>query len=354
MWRRQFAWMLIAGPGGLILLYAAIMLIDPYDIGTFSPTLARSPVTFQARWYKAGIARKPEFDSLILGRSTSMLLQPARLDALFGARFANLGLPGGRPWEQLQMLKLFEREHPRIKVLIVGLDTFWCDPQRAPRSNGEAYRLPQWLYDRWRWNDWLPFSKIVLRDGYRQLSQLLGLRHFPYGNDGYYDFLQVEYGDYDPVAAKQRIHQRDVLATQPGRLSADQLATLPFADLVDLESALAALGTDTLKVLVFVPYHVNQQPPPGSLEYDRLRECKNRVGLMAQRIPAARVLDFMIDSELTRNDGNYWDALHYRTATAERLERLIRDATLGTQAPDAPYRRLDPPGGEATLPTPRG
>jgi len=41
--------------------------------------------------------RSGRYDSAVVGTSTVRLLDPQRLGALFGARFANLGLNAGTP-----------------------------------------------------------------------------------------------------------------------------------------------------------------------------------------------------------------------------------------------------------------
>ncbi|MDT8873146.1 hypothetical protein RAA17_23800 [Komagataeibacter rhaeticus] len=50
----------------------------------FSP-LARIPVTSNARYTMPALARDPRFDSVVLGTSTSRLMQPALLDRALGA-----------------------------------------------------------------------------------------------------------------------------------------------------------------------------------------------------------------------------------------------------------------------------
>jgi hypothetical protein len=63
---------------------------------------------------------------------------------------------------------------------------------------------------------------------------------------------------------------------------------------------------------------------PSSLAGQQLIECKRRVAAFAREIPNTIVLDFMIDSALTREDRNYWDSLHYTQAIADELVRHIK------------------------------
>ena len=64
--------------------------------------------------------------------------------------------------------------------------------------------------------------------------------------------------------------------------------------------------------------------------------CKGRVAGHAN----IRLLDFMIDSDITHADRNYWDPLHTTAATARKLERDIAQELLDASKPDSHYRRL--------------
>ena len=55
------------------------------------------------------IVRSKRFDSLIIGTSTSRLLDPELLDRLFHVRLANLAMDSTMAWEQKTMLDLFLR-----------------------------------------------------------------------------------------------------------------------------------------------------------------------------------------------------------------------------------------------------
>ena len=59
------------------------------------------------------IVRSGRFDAAVFGTSTVRLLDPQRLGAAFGGRFANLGMNAGTPWEQMQLADLFLRHVPR-------------------------------------------------------------------------------------------------------------------------------------------------------------------------------------------------------------------------------------------------
>ena len=79
----------------------------------------------------------------------------------------------------------------------------------------------------------------------------------------------------------------------------------------------------TRKIVTFVPYHHFSQPAPGSRADAVWRECKRRLTAMTAGVANSHVLDFMIPSEITLADENYWDNLHYNRATADKIVELI-------------------------------
>jgi hypothetical protein len=100
-------------------------------------------------------------------------------------------------------------------------------------------------------------------------------------------------------------------------------------------------------VLVFMPAHIAAQPIPGSEAAAKESECKARIARLARRHGASPVIDFRIRSEITSNDANYWDKLHYRLAIADRLVSGIdRALTTRTPDPNGDWRLLEEPSVE--------
>ena len=71
--------------------------------------------------------------------------------------------------------------------------------------------------------------------------------------------------------------------------------------------------------------------------------CKERVAEIADPVPNTVVADFMLPSPITRGDDNYWDALHYRVAIADRLARDLAESRNAERKSDSDdYRLLFP------------
>ena len=71
------------------------------------------------RYQLPAVVRTRAFDSIVVGTSSSKLLNPAWLEQAFGGRFANIALNDGRAWEEYQLAQLFLRTVPQPRTLLV-------------------------------------------------------------------------------------------------------------------------------------------------------------------------------------------------------------------------------------------
>lgn len=341
-WRkfvRTFLGVLI---GGTVGIYLAILLVDPYADSFVALPLKRSIVSISQRFMYPQIVRSKRFDSLIVGTSTSRLIDPEIVDKSFHARFANLAMDSAEAWEQEQMVKLFLRVVGPPKVLIVGLDTVWCD-REANRHRVTFRGFPDWLYDDNPWNDYLYLlNSGTVEIAGRLIGYNLGLYHERVRDDGYENFLPPE-SRYDPVRAHATIwrgRKPELPAdVPPPALTPEQRRDLSFPALRWLDDMLAHMPASE-KILVFMPVHVAGQPVPGTFAAAAEAECKARVVAIARR-RGAKLIDWRIPSPLTRNDLNYWDNLHYRVPIATRITNALGPAALeGRESTDGSYRLL--------------
>jgi hypothetical protein len=320
-------------------VYAFVAFVDPFDTLTLSPPLDRSPITTNARYAFPALARSRRFDSVILGTSTSRLLRPSDLDPLFGARFANLAMNSATAYEQWRLGTLFARHHPDAKVAFIGIDIVWCEEgDQVARYTERSF--PEWMYDGNRWNDYLEvFNLYAVEQAGIAFGVFAGIEPRRYGRDGYTAFTPDD-GTYDLAQARRHLYPGGVHAPAPIEppvtMSAAERRALRFPALEHLAPLLAAMpGAENL--VFFVPYHVSVQPRPGSREAIIWGECKARVAAIVAATPRARLVDFMIASAITREDGNYWDPLHYRVGIAAWLAGALRAASEGPPRSEPDY-----------------
>jgi hypothetical protein len=318
---------LVAGASAVI--YSAIQLLDPYGVSPFRLPVAPAIMDINQRYMYPQIARRAEFDSVVIGTSTSRLLDPKQLDAAFGGRFANFAMNAGTAWEQTEFAKLYLRHNPEPRTFIIGLDWKWCTTGR--NTERITFRgFPEWMYDENRLND-LPevFNLKTLEIAGRKAGFHLGLMPERIRGDGYEVFTPPE-ETYDLARArfhlwKGRPSMRIEPENPPRRLEPAVANALVFPPLDWLDDLLARMPARTKRLLVYMPVHVAAQPVPGSLEEAERNICKSRIYAIASRRNAL-VVDFEISSPVTREDSNYWDPLHYRLPVAGRIVDGVKRA----------------------------
>ncbi|MSO88904.1 MAG: hypothetical protein EXQ89_02875 [Rhodospirillaceae bacterium] len=323
-WRKFLNLFLATAMGSGAILYVSVLLIDPYDIVWFSPALDRAPVTTNQRFSFPALARKSRFDSAIIGTSMTRMLKPAELNETIGGGFVNLSMNSGTAYEQARILEVFARHHPAAGAVLFGVDGTWCERQDAPLLTPRPF--PEWMYDDSRWNDLLHlFNFPAIEESGRQFAHIVGIKTSRNGLDGYtnflpplstYDLAKVRLAIYGPAGPREP----DVGRNAP---IVETAAALRFPSHELMVGMLRRLAPETSKILVLVPYHRFFQPAPGSDAARALDECKRRLTALAAGFANSHVLDFMIDSEITRRDENYWDNLHYSEDIATQLAHLI-------------------------------
>ena len=334
-------WLRVALASTLLLgalAYGFILLLDPYQDVPFSPPLARAPISTNQRYSYPAIARSPAYDSAVVGTSTMRLLDPARLDAGSGARFANLAMNSATAYEQGRILELFLRHHPAPRVVVLGNDGTWCN-RRDDVADYTFRAFPEWMFDDHRWNDLLYlFNDKALEDAVRMVEYLAGAREAKYRPDGYRDFT-LDFGRYEPRAVKRRLYKARPKPAEQG----DALPRLahpgwryPLLD--ELAAHVTRIPAATRVVLIYPPVHDHYLQTMAV----NVGECKARTAaLLASRADLV-TLDYMRPTALTRDDGNFWDAVHTTAAVARRIEDDVV-AVLGGAWPRSPEVAVIPP-----------
>lgn len=310
-----------------VVLILFVAVLNPY--GNLPWHIAGSHVVMDdnQRFQYPALIREKEYDSIVVGTSTSRLLDPELLDKQFGGHFLNLALNDGRAWEQSQLMRLVQSEGSKLKTLIVGLDVVWCDQQADERRTTKR-GFPDWMYDANRWND-LSFmlnGKAVEIAG-RKLAYYVGLTEARISSRGFEVFVPPD-ATYDAEKAKRKIwgnraHRRTA-ASVPYVAAGEERQGWDFPALKWLDADLGALAAQRV-ILVFMPVHIAAQPRLGSDVAAVEMECKSRVAELARRHDA-HLIDFRIHSHLTTRDENYWDNLHYRLPIAGQIIADIGDA----------------------------
>jgi hypothetical protein len=123
------------------IIVGVIFVKDPYGRSGFRPSVQVPELG--ERELKVSRAMDQNFDSAIVGNSTSIPMQPEILDELTGLRFVSLSISGSGAPVALTMTRFFLSRHPAANAIIVGLDDTWC---RNAIDMAEGRPFPFWLY----------------------------------------------------------------------------------------------------------------------------------------------------------------------------------------------------------------
>jgi hypothetical protein len=334
-WRRFLAVLLGVGGGGALVIWLFIMLVDPFGSLPISLPFDRGPVDSNARYAFPMLARDPQFDSAVLGTSTSRLFRPALLNPMLDAHFANLAMNSATAYEQSRIFEVFLEHHPAPRAVMIGLDVQWCVAAESFQKFTDR-EFPEWLYTGSRWAGYREMADLYsIEKAGQAFAEWTGLKRRVYGRDGYTSFVPDE--SRWNAARVAELMRGAMPYSPPDDLTGDPKSwPLPGVDL--LKRVLAPLPPQTLKLLVFIAPSRHLVPPPDTRSAAIFNECKRRIANLAATMPNAAVIDFLIPSPITDEDANYWDAWHVRAPIADRIVADIGAALHGASSPD--YRVL--------------
>jgi hypothetical protein len=302
------------GVGGL-LLFALMILIDPYDSGRFGLLGIDGVDDRNTVTATASRARDVNFDSAIIGNSTAQMLEPAELSKATGLRFVQLYMTGANPREQFAALDFFLRHHRNVSALVFVADPFWCAHTPVESPPGV---FPHWLYA----DSSLAYAARLLswpaiEHAFQRLSIGLGWhkRSDPTGFFSYEDiwlpgrFREVN-PPRDPVPA----------ATEAGREI--------FPDIVRLGEAIKKLPAGVAVVVVVPPTFYTKVAQPGTIQAAERQACDAALRRTVAGRPHSNFINYRVDNALTRDSANFADFIHYRPSLASRMSEGISASIL--------------------------
>lgn len=292
-----------------IAVYAAVVLIDPFATGRFTPIKSIELASNNARLLKAGLVRDPRFDGAIFGSSTGYPLDPKRIGDASGWRVAQFAIPASLPPSQLRVARAYQRFHrDQASLQIYVLDHFWCRPG-DPASGGWG-AFPDWVYES---SDSEYLSRILFPEGIKTAAQRVGM------------WL----GFAKPVAREDGFLFKDMVPIPRAQLltrarpRTDDAPGAGFPALELLAQHVAALPANVRVAFVFAPPHLSMIPVADSPADARLQACKTRARQIAAARGSSAWLDLMTENEISRDENNYFDEVHYTPAASDRFAAAI-------------------------------
>jgi hypothetical protein len=320
-WRRFVTTFLAVLLGGLAVLYALIVMIDPYDSGRFPTFMPPGVSDENQQTASASNGRNPAFDAAVFGNSHGMLLSPQRLTNNTGFAFLQMTSPGSGPREQMLLMHWFMRHHARISAFVLAADQTWCTHDPAIPM---LYQFPPWLYADGNL-EYLAhlLNTRSLNTAYRRVRVALGLIK-PTDPDGYRDYEIGRTWSFRPE-------------TPAGGTLAPILSDAidrSFPAIEALDKVLAKLPPETPVIITMPPQFYTLLPRAGSREAAELAACKSELAARVATRERSGFLDYLADTPAARNPENFMDFEHYRSNIARLIEADIA-AVIAGESPRA-------------------
>jgi hypothetical protein len=307
-WRR---WLLVFcglyfGAGSL--LFALLLLIDPYDTGRFPSFGIVGIADRSMRTADASRGRDQHYNAAVIGNSTGQRLDPYRLSEMTGYRFIQVAIPKLGPQEQLVLMRWVISHHPDYGALVVVTDPIWCSPD-PNRPLDDPF--PFWLYG----GDLEYLANVVsskaLDRAVWRIQIALGMRQ-AVDPVGFTDYLRDGERPFSDPPAPVTPEALGVVQSRPG---------LPWVD--RLHAFLATVPQRVRVLLVMPPVHFSALPQPGSKQAAVIEACKAALKQAVGDRPHGGFLDFRVDIAGTHDATDFVDLVHYRHKLAHQVEDAI-------------------------------
>jgi hypothetical protein len=294
----------------LIVAFVYLFIKDPY--GRWGFRSSNQVPNLSERELLVSRALDPQFDSAIVGNSTSIPMQPEVLDRLTGHHFVSLSMSGSQSPVALTAAAFFLHHHPRAKVLIVALDDSWCT---KGANVDETHPFPDWL-----WGNAVQYLiGLASRLSWETISVA---RAQPGGNriDGYhpYDETFREHGFNDIEMVKEKLDK----AKRP--TEARYPPPYQFEPPEALRDFIANSPDDVTFVLFWTPRYISIQPIEHSSAAAADAACKQQVaGFASSRV---RIVDWSGLRPENLDPANFYETNHYRDTMALKIEHEIAES----------------------------
>jgi hypothetical protein len=307
-WRRFVFVVLTVFGGGIVFIYVALLVLDPYDTGRFPTFMPPGIPDEHAQINIASRGRNPSFNAAVFGNSHGQLLNPSTLSAATGMKFMQMTSPGTGPREHMSFIRYFYRHHADMKAAVLAIDERWCTHDPALPS---LYEFSPWLYEgNFQYLKHLLSTRAIALARKRVMMALGRIAaHNPAG------FLDYETG---------RPWTFRVTDNQPPRGIANSDAVNRFFPALDaFDKLLAELPAALPIVIVMPPQSSVMLPQSGTAAANELAACKKAIAQRVAGRPRSAYFDYLVDGPIARDPANFMDFDHYRLHIARQIEARI-------------------------------
>jgi hypothetical protein len=291
---------------GLFVVFAFMILVDPYDSGRFGLLGIDGMADRNTTTATVSRARDPDFDSAIIGNSTAQLLDPVALSEATGLKFVQLRVNGASPSAELAVLDFFLRHHPGVRALAIITDPSWCAHDVAELLPD---RFPFWLYE----DSALGYAERMLswpavEHAFQRLAIGLSWRK---RND--------PTGTFRPDDIAPQGVFREINRPSDPRPAATAAFRDVFPEVARLDDIVKKLPADAGVVVVVPPTFARFVPQPGTVLAAEREACNSALQRIVAGRPHSNFINLRLDNALTRDPANFEDFIHYRPNIAAKV-----------------------------------
>ena len=278
----------------LLAIVGMVVIVDPYQ-----QYRASDKIIVNQRLSNPGIAKRYNYDAVIVGSSMAMNHYANQIDSLFGWNTVNLATMGGTDEDYKLQLPFFVKQG-KIKRMIWGLDyfSFFCP--------ATAFLSEPYLYDNEWWNDysyWLNYTSlknVVCKLQKKEIVCRDDLWHFdsPSGRE----FL-LKYYERDN---NEKYFEKDDFTWMEARFNVLESVVMPTLEDVEV-------------YIYFPPYSICE-----FLMYEQYGHWEDVISFkryMIERLltyPNVKLYDFQVE-EFICNMDEYMDLRHHSHAYNKRI-----------------------------------
>jgi len=311
----------------LFLLTLTNYMVDPYGFDK-----ERSKNTNFTTPFKANIVSHSDFDAMLLGTSTTGVMDPTVVDSYLKTHSFNLSYPSSNTQIQNRFFKYAHHFNPKIKYLIYGVDFGSFNAKRHHKKHFvEFYDQEEKIEHKEKLSSFdlyfnfntFTSSVEAIFNGLLQEEKLEPQYIRATGMLDYVDNIQeLEKGTYDLERKMKQSIQ--VFFQNEGIYQDYEFSQVLFDEFKD---TLAFCHKNNIKVLVYIP-------PVHSDHFDALAEAgyfEKFEAFKRELVKVTDYVDFTGHNALSSNQNNYWDATHLRKEMTETIiKRLLEEKGVGT------------------------
>jgi len=320
MYKKNLGYTLLAVVILFVFLGTTIFIVDPLQ--QYRQASFYKPYFSNQRYMNPGMAKTSEYDTVVIGTSTSENFVPKNVDDILDVKSLKLPYNGGTVYEYNQILNTIIKTH-KAKNIIIGLDYFSLS---GDKERVRYVGLPIYLYDENIFNDYeylFNINILIKEIGIKIISSNL----FSFSTNR----LNRENPYYwwkDGMASKKNVLD---FWKNKGKVKVDfNVGQLNYENMeanFDYNILPYLRDNPDINFKIFLPpysilYWMNIRT--NSSDIKKILFFRKYLFKIQQKFPNTKLFDFQVDTKTVCDLNNYKDLIHYSVEINNRMLLYFR------------------------------